>query len=170
MNSKNKGNIVLVGMPGAGKSTLGVLLAKTLGKNFIDTDLIIQHRENRLLQDIIDNDGVDEFLRIEEEVLCSLRLENSVIATGGSAVYSDKAMNYLKKDAKVVYISVDFDELKRRLTNITTRGIAVKRGTTLEDMFNERRVLYEKYCDVKIDCTKEDIEKSVEKIANSLSE
>ena len=163
MNSKNKGNIVLVGMPGAGKSTLGVLLAKTLGKNFIDTDLIIQHRENRLLQDIIDNDGVDEFLRIEEEVLCSLRLENSVIATGGSAVYSDKAMNYLKKDAKVVYISVDFDELKRRLTN-------VKRGTTLEDMFNERSVLYEKYCDVKIDCTKEDIEKSVEKIANSLSE
>ena len=154
-------NIILIGMPGAGKSTLGVLLAKAMGKLFVDTDIIIQQKTKRLLQDIIDNDGTDEFLRLEEEILLTVNEENTVIATGGSAVYSEKAMEHLGKNAKIVYLHVDFDEIVKRVTNITTRGIVLKNGKTLADAFDERKPLYDKYADVVIDCTGNTVEESV---------
>ena len=154
-------NIILVGMSGAGKSTLGVLLAKATGKLFVDTDIIIQQKTKRLLQDIIDNDGTDAFLKLEEEILLSVNEENTVIATGGSAVYSEKAMEHFAKSGKIIYLHVDFAEIEKRVTNITTRGIVLKNGKSLADAFDERKPLYDKYADVVIDCTGNTVEESV---------
>ena len=161
-------NIILIGMPGAGKSTLGVLLAKAMGKLFVDTDIIIQQKTKRLLQDIIDNDGTEAFLSLEEEILLSVNEENTVIATGGSAVYSEKAMEHFKKSGKIVYLHVDFDEIVKRVTNITTRGIVLKNGKTLSDAFDERKPLYDRFADITIDCTGNSVEQSVKKIMESL--
>ncbi len=162
-------NIILIGMPGAGKSTLGVLLAKAMGKLFIDTDIIIQQKTKRLLQDIIDNDGTDAFLSLEEEILLSVDAENTVIATGGSAIYSEKAMEHFRKSGKVVYLHVDFAEIEKRVTNITTRGIVLKNGRSLADAFDERKPLYDKYADVTIDCTGSTIENSVRMLTEELN-
>ena len=161
-------NIILIGMPGAGKSTLGVLLAKAMGKLFVDTDIIIQQKTKRLLQDIIDNDGTEAFISLEEEILLSVNEENTVIATGGSAVYSEKAMEHFKKSGKIVYLHVDFDEIVKRVTNITTRGIVLKNGKTLSDAFDERKPLYDRFADITIDCTGNSVEESVKKIIESL--
>ena len=161
-------NIILIGMPGAGKSTLGVLLAKAMGKLFVDTDIIIQQKTKRLLQDIIDNDGTDEFLKLEEEILLTVDEKNTVIATGGSAVYSEKAMEHFRKSGKIVYLHVDFSEIEKRVTNITTRGIVLKNGKSLADAFAERKPLYDKYADVVVDCTGSSIEESVRKLARIL--
>ena len=162
-------NIILIGMPGAGKSTLGVLLAKAMGKLFVDTDIIIQQKTKRLLQDIIDNDGTDAFLKLEEDILLTVCEENTVIATGGSAVYSEKAMEHFKQNGKIVYLHVDFAEIEKRVTNITTRGIVLKNGKSLADAFDERKPLYDKYADVVIDCTGSTIENSVKMLAEKLS-
>lgn len=164
------GNIILIGMPGAGKSTLGVLLAKAMGKFFIDTDIIIQQKTKRLLQDIIDNDGTDAFLKLEEEILLSVNEDNTVIATGGSAVYSEKAMEHFRKNGKIVYLHVDFSGIEKRVTNITTRGIVLKNGKSLADAFEERKPLYDRYADIVIDCTGCSIEDSVRKITEKMSE
>ena len=161
-------NIILIGMPGAGKSTLGVLLAKAMGKLFVDTDIIIQQKTKRLLQDIIDNDGTEAFISLEEEILLSVNEENTVIATGGSAVYSEKAMEHFKKSGKIVYLHVDFDEIVKRVTNITTRGIVLKNGKTLSDAFDERKPLYDRFADITIDYTGNSVEESVKKIIESL--
>ena len=158
-------NIILVGMPGAGKSTLGVLLAKATGKLFVDTDIIIQQKTKRLLQDIIDNDGTDAFLKLEEEILMSVNEENTVIATGGSAVYSEKAMEHFAKSGKIIYLHVDFAEIEKRVTNITTRGIVLKNGKSLADAFAERKPLYDKYAHITVDCTGASVEDSVRKLA-----
>lgn len=158
-------NIILVGMPGAGKSTLGVLLAKATGKLFVDTDIIIQQKTKRLLQDIIDNDGTDAFLKLEEEILMSVNEENTVIATGGSAVYSEKAMEHFAKSGKIIYLHVDFAEIEKRVTNITTRGIVLKNGKSLADAFDERKPLYDKYAHITVDCTGASVEDSVRKLA-----
>lgn len=158
-------NIILIGMPGAGKSTLGVLLAKAMGKLFVDTDIIIQQKTKRLLQDIIDNDGTDKFLRIEEDILLTVDEKNTVIATGGSAIYSEKAMEHFRKSGKIVYLHVDFAEIEKRVTNITTRGIVLKNGRTLADAFDERKPLYDKYADIVVDCTGASIEDSVRKLS-----
>lgn len=158
-------NIILVGMPGAGKSTLGVLLAKATGKLFVDTDIIIQQKTKRLLQDIIDNDGTDAFLKLEEEILLSVNEENTVIATGGSAVYSEKAMEHFAKSGKIIYLHVDFAEIEKRVTNITTRGIVLKNGKSLADAFAERKPLYDKYAHIVVDCTGASVEDSVRKLA-----
>ena len=161
-------NIILIGMPGAGKSTLGVLLAKAMGKLFVDTDIIIQQKTKRLLQDIIDNDGTDAFMKLEEETLLTVNETNTVIATGGSAVYSEKAMEHFKKSGKIVYLHVDFAEIEKRVTNITTRGIVLKNGKSLADAFDERKPLYDKYADVVIDCTGSTIENSVKMLTEKL--
>ena len=163
-----KNNIILIGMSGAGKSTLGVLLAKAIGKSFVDTDILIQQKADKLLQEIIDTEGVERFMVLEEEVISSLSLQNTVIATGGSAVYSQKAMQALKESGTVVYLRVGFDELARRVTNITTRGIVFKGQNDLRAVYEERLPLYEQYADITVDSTAQGIEASVEMIVHAL--
>lgn len=157
-------NIILIGMPGCGKSTVGVILAKTLGIGFVDTDLIIQQRENRLLQNIIDTDGIDFFLNCEAEAVKSLVCDNSVVATGGSVVYREDAVQHLKSNGKIIFLDVPLDEIERRLNNINTRGIAAKKNKSIEDIYNERIALYNKYADIIIKTDGESVEKTVEKI------
>lgn len=157
-------NIILIGMPGCGKSTVGVILAKTLGIGFVDTDLIIQQRENRLLQNIIDTDGIDFFLNCEAEAVKSLVCDNCVVATGGSVVYREDAVQHLKSNGKIIFLDVPLDEIERRLNNINTRGIAAKKNKSIEDIYNERIALYNKYADIIIKTDGESVEKTVEKI------
>lgn len=164
-----KSNVILIGMSGAGKSTLGVLLAKALGRNFLDTDIVIQQSEGRLLQEIIDSDGVNRFLELEEKSICSLNVENCVIATGGSVVYSDKAMKHLTENGTVIYLSVDFESLQKRLADITTRGIVFRHGGGLAEIYAERLPLYKQYADITLDCTEKSIEFCVEKLINALT-
>lgn len=161
-------NIILVGMPGAGKSTLGVLLAKALGMNFVDTDIVIQQLEGRLLQDIIDRDGIEKFMEIEARVIADLSLKNCVIATGGSIVYSKKAIKALKQGGKIVYLHVPYEEIKKRLKNVKTRGIVIKAGSSLEDVYKERVPLYIKYADKTVDCSNKDIEDCVDAIMGEI--
>ena len=155
-------------MSGAGKSTLGVLLAKALGQHFIDTDIIIQQHTGKLLQDIIDSEGSEQFLQMEEEIVSSLSLQNTVIATGGSVVYSEKAMQVLKQNGIAVYLSVEYEDLAKRISNITTRGIVFKGSNDLRAVYEERLPLYEKYADITVDSTNHDIESSVAKIIKAL--
>ena len=161
-------NIVIIGMPGAGKSTMGVILAKTLGRNFIDTDIVAQENTGRLLQEIIDDEGTDAFLKTEERTILSLQCRNAVIATGGSVVFSEKAMEHLKKDGIIVYIRISFEEMVRRLNNITTRGIVLVAGQSLREMYDQRFPLYEKYADITIDCADGDFEKCIGNVMNTL--
>src|SRR5210317_757250 len=145
-------NIVLIGMPGAGKSTIGVILAKLASMSFIDTDVTIQTSESRTLQEILDADGYLELRRIEEEILLGLNLEDHVIATGGSAAYSHPAMEHLKANGVVVFLEVSLPTLEQRIHNFSTRGLAKRDDQSFEDLFDERMHLYEKYADIHIDC------------------
>ena len=145
-------NVVLIGMPGSGKSTVGVLLAKALGYDFLDVDLVIQRQEGALLQDILDTRGVDAFLDAEEKAVCSVRCEGHVIAPGGSAVCREKAALHLKSLGPVVYLKVPLEELQQRIQNLSTRGIAMEPGQTLADVMAYRAPLYDKYADLVIDC------------------
>lgn len=165
----NNFNIVLIGMPGAGKSTVGVLLAKSLLLDFVDTDLIIQKKYSKALCDIIEEKGTQQFLQIENDVIYAENFSNCVIATGGSAVYGEKAMQKLKENAVTVYLSVPVEEIKRRISDIKTRGVAMKNGTTIEELFKERLPLYEKYADIKIDCSALTAEQCVDSIISSLT-
>ncbi len=145
-------NIILIGMPGSGKSTVGVQLAKHLGLNFIDTDLVIQTNQGRMLQDIFDNDGYQVLRDIEEKELLQLQLSDDLVSTGGSAVYSDAAMKHLRSQGTVIYLSVSFEEIEKRINDSeNSRGIAKSEGQTLKDIYDERLPLYEKYADVTID-------------------
>ena len=146
-------NIVLIGMPGAGKSTVGVLLAKTLLMDFTDTDLIIQRQTKMPLCDIINEKGTEYFIKLEEEIILGENFTNCVIATGGSAVYGKRAMEGFSRDCIIVYLKVELSELIRRLGDITTRGIAMEEGTGIPELFSERAPLYEKYAHVTVDCT-----------------
>lgn len=157
-------NIILIGMPGCGKSTVGVILAKTLGIGFVDTDLIIQQQEKRLLQDIIDTDGIDYFLDCEAKAVKSLDYDNCVIATGGSVVYREGAIDHLKKNGKIIYLNVPLSEIKKRLNNISTRGIAAQKNDTIDDIYNERVTLYNKYADITLELDGTSVEQAVEKI------
>lgn len=157
-------NFVLIGMPACGKSTIGVVLAKTAGMNFIDTDLLIQQREKMILQDILDARGSEAFLEIEEAVLCGISDENVVISTGGSAVYSEAAMIHLKETGKIIYLSLPLEEIKARLNNIKTRGIAMEAGQTLEDLYEKRIPLYKKYADITIAAEGLSVEECIEEI------
>ena len=166
----NTSNVILIGMSGAGKSTLGVLLAKALGKHFVDTDILIQQSTGKLLQEIIDGEGTARFLEIEEEILSSQALTNTVIATGGSAVYSDKAMKALKQNGIAVYLQVEFDALAKRLSNITTRGIVFKGSADLQAVYAERLPLYEQYADITVPSTDRDVESTLAEIIDKIKE
>lgn len=157
-------NIILIGMPGSGKSTCGVLAAKALLKNFFDTDLLIQNLENKRLQDIINDNGIDYFNNAEESSILSLNIKGTVIATGGSVVYSEKSMAHLKELGKIIYLHLSYDEMHSRLTNIKTRGVVLKDGYSLLDMYNERLNLYKEYADATIDCDNKTVEEVVEQI------
>lgn len=164
----DKSNVVLIGMPGCGKSTCGVLAAKALLKNFFDTDLLLQGLEQERLQNIIDNKGIEYFLEAEEKAILSLDINATVIATGGSVVYSEKAMEHLKSMGKVVFLHLEYETMVKRISNITTRGVVLKQGTTLKDMYDERLPLYEKYADKTIFCDENTVEQTVEEIVNIL--
>ena len=142
-------NIVLIGMPACGKSVTGVVLAKSLKMNFLDTDLLIQEEAGKGLQDIINNDGIEVFKKLEEQVISSVTVQNTVIATGGSAVYYDSAMKHLKENGIVVYIEASLSVIKKRLKNIKTRGVAMEKGQTISSLYEMRVPLYEKYADCK---------------------
>ena len=132
-------NVILIGMPGSGKSTCGVVAAKLMLKNFFDTDLLIQNIEGASLQDIIDNKGNDYFQEAEEKAILSLDIQGTVIATGGSVVYSQKAMEHLKSLGKIIFLNIDYEHMLSRISNLSTRGVLIKNGETLKDMFDERK-------------------------------
>jgi len=163
-----KNNIVLIGMPGVGKSTVGVILAKILGYSFVDSDLVIQETEKKLLKDIIAEKGVDGFIEVENRVNSRLEAYRSVIATGGSVVYGKEAMEHLSEIATVVYLKLDYRKLRYRLGNIKNRGVVIREGQRLSDLYKERAPLYEKYADIIIDENGYDIEKTVQKIVENL--
>lgn len=158
-------NIILIGMPGCGKSTVGVFLAKIIGYDFLDSDLLIQSREGKKLYEIIDEKGIDAFNKIENDVNASIKASNTVIATGGSVIYGEEAMKHLKSIGTVVYLYVTPGELNARIDNFATRGISIREGQTFENLYEERAPLYEKYCDIKIDCTNASLSKNAVKIA-----
>ena len=164
-----RSSIVLIGMPGAGKSSIGSKLAAKLGSVFIDTDDAIKASEKLSLQTIIDRRGYLHFRAIEERVLLSLELDKHLVATGGSAVYSSAGMQHLKSQAIIVYLDVPNDELKIRITNMHNRGIACRKGETLEDIHRERDPLYRRYADVTIDCSKQSADHVVKEIATKVS-
>jgi len=147
---KAKSNLVLIGMPGSGKSTIGVILAKRTSHDFIDTDVLIQSVEHRSLQSIMDSEGYMKLREIEARVLQDLDVDNHVISTGGSVVYSDAAMQHLRKNGTTIYLDVNLDTLRKRITDYETRGIAKRPDQSFADLFEERAVLYRKYADITI--------------------
>lgn len=162
------GNIVLIGMPGCGKSTVGVLLAKALGMHFVDTDVVFQAREGKKLQRIIEEIGIDSFLRREEEAILGFTWDKTVIATGGSVVYGERAMKHLHENGLVVYIRLPYAEIERRLSNLATRGVTLREGQTLYDLYQERIPLYEKEADIVFDASGFEIEKTVASIVRRI--
>lgn len=169
--SSDLDNVVLIGMPGAGKSTLGVVLAKIMGYEFIDADLLIQSKLDKTLQKIIDACGPDGFIEVENEVLCTLDAHHAVVATGGSAVYSDEAMKHLSEIGKVVYLKVSYEELEHRLGGLHERGVVMKNGMgmSLRDLYDERRPLYEKYAQMTIDIDGLSVRDAARRLVDQLS-
>lgn len=166
MNDKN--NVVLTGMPGAGKSTLGVVLAKILGYEFLDTDLLIQKQEKRRLFQIIDEEGADGFQAVENRVNASVNVERTVIAPGGSVVYCEEAMKHLKSIGIVIYLKLSEESLSERLGNLKGRGVLLKEGQTLDDLYKERVPLYEKYADLTADVENKSLEESLQTVLDLL--
>lgn len=161
-------NVILVGMPSCGKSTIGVVLAKTMNKGFVDTDILIQQREKKTLQEIINEKGNAYFHQVEEQVLLDFDGEGYVVATGGSAIYFDRAMEKFKERGRVVYLQVTLDTVLQRLSNIKTRGVTLEKGQTLADLYEERIPLYEKHADITIPGDGLTVEEVVEKIIEAL--
>ena len=150
-DSRDRANVTLIGMPAAGQSTVGVLLAKRLGYAFVDVDLVIQEQENRLLKEIIADEGMDGFMAVENRVNASLDVQKSVIAPGGSVIYGEEAMEHLKSIGLVVYLKISFEELLKRLGDVVDRGVVLKEGMTLQDLYEERISYFEKYADIMVD-------------------
>ena len=173
---EQKTNIVLIGMPGVGKSTIGVILAKVLGYSFLDADLLIQEQEGKLLREIIEEKGTDGFIEVEavlpreveNRVNASIRADRAIIATGGSVVYGKEAMEHLKEIGRVVYLKVSYAILEKRLADIKGRGVVLKKGQTLENLFEERSKLYEQYADIEVSEEGLDVEQTVEKLVEAL--
>lgn len=161
-------NIVLIGMPGSGKSTVGVVLAKVMGYQFIDSDLVIQEKEKKRLHEIMAEKGIDGFLEVEDRVNSELEAESSIIATGGSVVYCEKAMEHLKEIGTVVYLKLSYRKLKKRLGDLRCRGVVLKKGQTLKDLYEERIPLYEKYADLTIDEGGMTVEQTMEAVVNAV--
>ena len=162
-------NIVLIGMPGVGKSTAGVVLAKVLGYEFIDADLIIQQQEGKLLREIIAEVGTDGFIEVDNRVNSQIEVEKSVIATGGSVVYGKEAMLHLREIGTVVYLKVSYDILEKRLHDIKGRGVVLKDGQDLRGLYEERVPLYEKYADITVCEDNLNVEQTIEKITEQLN-
>jgi len=158
-------NVILIGMPGAGKSTVGVVLAKRLGFDFIDTDLLIQRRTGRHLQEIIASEGLESFKKHEEQVLLTLCPHESVISTGGSAVYSKKGMTALKDRGTVVFLDVPLANLQQRISDMDSRGLVIDPGETLADLYRQRRPLYLRYADLRINTEGLNVEETATRIA-----
>ena len=146
-----KPNITMIGMPSSGKSTIGVLLAKRLGFSFVDVDIVMQEKEGRLLKEIITDEGMDGFLKVEERINAGLDVTLSVIAPGGSVIYGEAAMKHLKEISEVVYLKMSYEEMEKRIGNVVDRGVALKPGFTLHDLYDDRVPYYEKYADITID-------------------
>ena len=163
----NKKNIILIGMPGVGKSTVGVILAKVLGYQFVDSDLVIQKEEGKLLKDIIKEVGPEGFIEVENRINASLDVTDSIVATGGSVVYGKEAMEHLREIGTVVYLALPYEEIDKRLSDIKGRGVVLRDGQTLKDLYEERTVLYEKYADVRIDETGLNVEETINAILES---
>ncbi|MBQ8063761.1 MAG: shikimate kinase [Clostridia bacterium] len=163
-----KNNIILIGMPGCGKSTIGVLLAKNLAFRFLDSDLVIQERDGRRLQEIIDDLGPEKFSAYEDSVNASLDPHNTVVATGGSAVYGKNAMEHFNDIGTVVYLRTSFEEITRRIKDFNTRGLVIPEGKTFEDVYRERVPLYERYADITVDTDEKDLWDVVEEITEQL--
>ena len=162
-------NVTLIGMPGSGKSTIGVILAKALGYQFLDTDLLIQKEEKRKLSEIIEQEGPERFKEIENRVNASVQVSDTVIAPGGSVIYCEEAMQHLKSIGKVVYLKLSLDSLSKRLGNLKGRGVLLKDGQTLSDLYEERVPLYEKYADLTVNEKNLDVEQTLQKIVDRLS-
>lgn len=161
-------NITLIGMPGAGKSTLGVVLAKILGYQFLDSDLLIQKEEKRRLSEIIEKEGIEGFISIENRVNASIKAEETVIATGGSVVYCEDAMKHLKSIGKIVYLKLSFEAVSERLGDLKGRGVVLKENQTLKDLYAERVPLYEKYADLVVDEEGKKLEESLQAVLDKL--
>ena len=162
-------NIVLIGMPGCGKSTVGVLLAKALQMDFVDTDIVLQQQQGKKLQEILDQIGNDAFLKLEEDCVRGLDYDHTVIATGGSVVYGKSAMRHLHENGLVVYIQLPYDEIERRLSHLATRGVTLTKGQTLRNLYDERIPLYEAEADYVFEAEKGDVQKTVVDLAQQLS-
>ena len=164
-----KTNLTLIGMPGAGKSTTGIILAKNLGLGFFDTDILIQINQQKRLQDILDSKGYIDLRKIEEQEILKINIENNVISTGGSAVYSQQAMTHLQSISKIIFLKAGFEVLEKRINNFATRGIAKAENQTFKELFKERQILYKKYADITINCNVLTQDLAAEKIIKILN-
>lgn len=165
-----KNNLIFIGMPAVGKSTVGVVLAKKLGLGFLDTDLLIQEKEGRLLRDIIKAEGLDGFLKIEGKVNSEVNVENYVISPGGSVVYCEEAMEHFKEIGIVIYLKVSCETIMNRIKDPKKRGVVLRRGQTLEDLYNERTKLFEKYADIVVEEDGRTIDETIESVSKALGE
>lgn len=165
----SRSNVVLIGMPGAGKSTVGVLLAKRLALGFLDTDLLIQSHAGRSLQAIVNREGHEALRAVEAQVLRQLDARDHVIATGGSAVYSDAAMAALRASGVIVHLHVDWPVIERRVTNLESRGIAKAGDQTLRDVYDEREPLYQRHAEITVDCSALDQEQAADAVVRALA-
>ena len=167
--TKNNSNVILVGMPGCGKSTIGILAAKILKLAFVDTDILLQQKDGRRLQEIIDSDGLLRFRELERELLSSLSLTETLIATGGSAIYYPDAMEHLRSIGKVVYLRSPLRRVKEHLRDYSDRGIVMPSGMTIDDLYRERAPLYELYANLIVDVDNSDITENMRALVSALS-